>query len=179
MQLHCVVVPSVTRRVAQLFRPYRRRLGLVLALIGVSAGLGMVSPFLLREVLDTAIPQRDTELLTLLVGGMVAIPIATGVIGVAQTFLSNVVGQRVMHDLRAAVYRHLQSLSLAFFTRTRTGEVQSRIANDIGGVQNVVTSTATSIVSNVRRSSRRSSRWCCSTGGSRCSAWRCCRSSSG
>jgi len=121
----------------------------VLALIGLSAGLGMVSPFLLREVLDTAIPQQDTGLLTLLVGGMVAIPIATGVIGVAQTFLSNVVGQRVMHDLRAAVYRHLQTLSLAFFTRTRTGEVQSRIANDIGGVQNVVTSTATSIVSNV------------------------------
>jgi ATP-binding cassette subfamily B protein len=80
---------------------------------------------------------------------MVAIAVATGVLGVAQTWLSNQVGQRVMHDLRAAVYRHLQRLSLAFFTRTRTGEVQSRISNDIGGVQNVVTSTATSIVSNV------------------------------
>ena len=80
---------------------------------------------------------------------MVAISIATGALGVAQTWLSNLVGQRVMHDLRAAVYRHLQRLSLAFFTRTRTGEVQSRIANDIGGVQNVVTSTATSIVSSV------------------------------
>src|SRR3712207_1646181 len=109
----------------------------------------MVSPFLLREVLDQAIPERDTTLLTLLVGGMIAIAVATGVLGVAQTWLSNLVGQRVMHDLRAAVYRHLQRLSLAFFTRTRTGEVQSRIANDIGGVQNVVTSTATSIVSNV------------------------------
>jgi ATP-binding cassette subfamily B protein len=85
----------------------------------------------------------------MLVGGMVAIPVVTGVIGVAQTYLSNVVGQQVMHDLRAAVYRHLQTLSLAFFTRTRTGEVQSRIGNDIGGVQSVVTSTATSIVSNV------------------------------
>ena len=80
---------------------------------------------------------------------MIAISIATGALGVGQTWLSNLVGQRVMHDLRAAVYRHLQRLSLAFFTRTRTGEVQSRIANDIGGVQNVVTSTATSIVSNV------------------------------
>ena len=80
---------------------------------------------------------------------MIAVSIATGALGVAQTWLSNVVGQRVMHDLRSAVYRHLQRLSLAFFTRTRTGEVQSRIANDIGGVQNVVTSTATSIVSNV------------------------------
>jgi len=136
------------RRIAALFKPYRGRLATVLALIAVSAGLGMVSPFLLREVLDEAIPQRDTTLLTLLVGGMIAIAIATGVLGVAQTWLSNLVGQRVMHDLRAQVYRHLQRLSLAFFTRTRTGEVQSRIANDIGGVQTVVTSTATSIVSN-------------------------------
>jgi ATP-binding cassette subfamily B protein len=120
----------------------------VLGLIALSAGLGMVAPFLLREVLDRAIPDGDTTLLAWLVGGMIFISIATGVIGVAQTWLSNLVGQRVMHDLRAAVYRHLQRLSLAFFTRTRTGEVQSRIANDIGGVQNVVTSTATSIVSN-------------------------------
>ena len=137
------------RRVGRLFRPYRRRLSIVLGLIAISAGLGMASPFLLRDVLDDAIPGRDVTLLSLLVGGMIAISIATGVIGVAQTWLSNAVGQRVMHDLRAAVYRHLQRLSLAFFTRTRTGEVQSRIANDIGGVQNVVTSTATSIVSNV------------------------------
>jgi ATP-binding cassette subfamily B protein len=136
-------------RITALFRPYRLRLGVVLGLILVSAGLGMLSPFLLREVLDTAIPERDTELLTALVAGMIGVSIATGVIGVGQTWLSNLVGQRVMHDLRAAVYRHLQRMSLAFFTRTRTGEVQSRIANDIGGVQNVVTSTATSIVSNV------------------------------
>jgi ATP-binding cassette subfamily B protein len=140
---------SELRRIARLFRPYRGRLAAVLALIAVSAGLGMVSPFLLREVLDVAIPQADMTLLTWLVGGMIAISIATGALGVGQTWLSNVVGQRVMHDLRAAVYRHLQRLSLAFFTRARTGEVQSRIANDIGGVQNVVTSTATSIVSNV------------------------------
>ena len=121
----------------------------MLGLIAISALLGMTTPFLLREVLDTAIPERDTTLLSLLVGGMIAVAIATGVLGVAQTFLSNIVGQRVMHDLRADVYRHLQRLSLAFFTRTRTGEVQSRIASDIGGIQNVVTSTATSIVSNV------------------------------
>jgi ATP-binding cassette, subfamily B, bacterial len=144
-----VKTSSDTARIARLFRPYRARLSSVLALIGLSAGLSMISPFLLREVLDEAIPERDTTLLTWLVAGMVAISIATGALGVAQTWLSNLVGQRVMHDLRAAVYRHLQRLSLAFFTRTRTGEVQSRIANDIGGVQNVVTSTATSIVSNV------------------------------
>jgi len=131
-----------------LFRPYRGRLLAVLGLIFLSAGLGMVSPFLLKEILDDAIPNADTGLLSWLVGGMIGVAVLTGVIGVAQTWLSNVVGQRVMHDLRAKVYRHLQRMSLAFFTRTRTGEVQSRIANDIGGVQNVVTSTATSIVSN-------------------------------
>jgi ATP-binding cassette subfamily B protein len=136
-------------RVARLFGEYRLRLAGLLSLILFSAGLGVISPFLLREVLDKAIPERDTTLLTALVLGMIAISVATGVIGVAQTWISNSVGQRVMHDLRSAVYRHLQRLSLAFFTRTRTGEVQSRIANDIGGVESVVTSTATSIVSNV------------------------------
>ena len=142
-------MPSQTRRILTLFRPYRRRLSSVLALIAISALLGIASPFLLREILDTAIPENDTTLLSLLVGGLILISISTGILGVAQTYLSNIVGQRVMHDLRARVYQHLQRLSLAFFTRTRTGEVQSRIANDIGGVQNVVTSTATSIVSNV------------------------------
>ena len=96
-----------------------------------------------------AIGQNDTTALSLNAAGMIAIAIVTGVLGVIQTLLSNQVGQRVMHDLRAAVFRHLQRLSLAFFTRTRTGEVQSRISNDIGGVQNVVTNTATSIASNV------------------------------
>src|SRR4051812_7110348 len=136
------------RRVGRLFAPYKRKLGSVLGLIAFSAGLSMISPFLLRSVLDDAIPGRDTGLLTALVGGMIAISIFTGVLGVAQTYLSNSVGQRVMHDLRTSVYQHLQRLSLAFFTRTRTGEVQSRIANDIGGIDNVVTNTATSIVSN-------------------------------
>jgi len=141
--------PVSLRRVARLFAPYRARLGGLLALICLGAGLGVVSPFLLRGVLDTAIPQKDTQLLTLLVGGMIALAIIGGVIGVAQTWISNQVGQRVMHDLRAAVYAHLQRMSLAFFTHTRTGEVQSRIANDIGGIDSVVTSTATSIVQNV------------------------------
>jgi ATP-binding cassette subfamily B protein len=144
--------PAVRRanlhRIARLFRAYRLRLGTVLGLILFSAGLGVVPAFLLRGVLQ-AIPRHDTTKLSIDAGGMIAIAIATGVLGVWQTLLSNQVGQRVMHDLRTTVFRHLQRLSLAFFTRTRTGEVQSRISNDIGGVQNVVTSTATSIVSNV------------------------------
>jgi ATP-binding cassette subfamily B protein len=137
------------RRISALFRPYRARLTGLLALIFLAAGLGVISPFLLRGVIDTAIPKHDTTLLSLLVGGMIALSILGGVIGVAQTWISNQVGQRVMHDLRAAVYAHLQRMSLAFFTHTRTGEVQSRIANDIGGIDSVVTSTATSIVQNV------------------------------
>jgi ATP-binding cassette subfamily B protein len=140
--------PRPVGRVVRLFRPYGKPLVALLALILVSAGLGIISPFLLRDVLDNAIPQKDTALLTALVAGMVAIPIVTGGLGIGQTWLSNRVGQQVMHDLRTSVYRHLQRLSLAFFTRTRTGEVQSRIANDIGGIDNVVTNTATSIVSN-------------------------------
>ncbi|MFO7572037.1 MAG: ABC transporter ATP-binding protein [Gaiellaceae bacterium] len=145
--------PAVRRanlkRIVGLFLPYRRRLTGVSGIIVVSAGIGVISPFLLREVLDVAIPDENVELLTVLVAGMVAIPIVTGVLGVWQTLLSNQVGQSVMHDLRTQVYRHLQRLSLAFFTRTRTGEVQSRIANDIGGIENVVTSTATSVLANV------------------------------
>src|SRR5712691_8395191 len=136
------------KRIGPLFAPYKLRLGGVLLLIVVSAGLGVVPAFLLKHVLE-AIGRNDTRSLSFNAGGMVAIAIATGALGVIQTLLSNQVGQRVMHDLRAAVFRHLQRLSLAFFTRTRTGEVQSSISNDIGGVQNVVTNTATSITSNV------------------------------
>jgi ATP-binding cassette subfamily B protein len=125
------------------------RLSGLLALIFVAAGLGVISPFLLREFINVAYPRHDTTLVIELVAGMIALSVITSVIGVAQTWISNQVGQRVMHDLRASVYAHLQRMSLAFFTRTRTGEVQSRIANDIGGVDSVVTSTATSIVQNV------------------------------
>src|SRR5216117_3200639 len=136
------------RRIGRLFAPYKVRLGGVLVLIVVSAGLGVVPAFLLKHVLE-AIGRNDTTALSYNAGGMIAIAVATGALGVIQTLLSNQVGQRVMHDLRADVFRHLQRLSLAFFTRTRTGETQSRIQNDIGGVQNVVTNTATSIASNV------------------------------
>ncbi len=135
-------------RILALFKPYRARLGAVIALIILGSGLAMISPFLLRGVLDTALPDKNSKLLTELVLGMIAIAIITAALSVWQTYISNVIGQRVMHDLRAAVYRHLQRMSLAFFTRTRTGEVQSRIANDIGGIDSVVTTTATSIAQN-------------------------------
>ncbi len=137
------------RRIFPLFAAYRPQLAIVFTLIVFSAALGVIPSFLLMGVLDTAIPQNRVGLLTVLVAGMILIPIVTGAIGVSQTLLSNRVGQAVMHDLRTSVYRHLQRLSLAFFTRTRTGDVQSRIANDIGGIDTVVTSTATSVLANV------------------------------
>lgn len=140
--------PTDVRRIIRLFRPYRGRLAVVGMLVALSSLVSVASPFLLRAILDTAIPQGRTGLLSLLALGMIATAVANGVFGVLQTLISTTVGQRVMHDLRTAVYARLQRMSLAFFTRTRTGEVQSRIANDIGGMQATVTSTATSLVSN-------------------------------
>jgi ATP-binding cassette, subfamily B, bacterial len=137
------------RRIGRLFIPYRVRLSLLLGLIFLGSILSVASPFLLREAVDGGIVKHNLTLLSWLVGGMIALAIVNGVISVAQTWISNQVGQHVMHDLRAAVFAHLQRMSLAFFTRTRSGEVQARIAYDIGGIDDVVTSTATSTVSTV------------------------------
>ncbi|MFC8125570.1 ABC transporter ATP-binding protein [Streptomyces sp. NPDC057302] len=141
--------PRQIRRILRLFRPYRARLAIVGLLVGAASLVSVATPFLLKEILDTAIPQGRTGLLSLLALGMILSAVVTSVFGVLQTLISTTVGQRVMHDLRTAVYGRLQSMSLAFFTRTRTGEVQSRIASDIGGMQATVTSTATSLVSNL------------------------------
>lgn len=141
--------PAELRRILRLFHPYRGRLALVGLLVGASSLVSVASPFLLREILDTAIPQGRTGLLSLLALGMILTAVMNSVFGVLQTLISTTVGQRVMHDLRTSVYAQLQRMPLAFFTKTRTGEVQSRIANDIGGMQATVTSTATSLVSNL------------------------------
>ncbi|USQ86790.1 ABC transporter ATP-binding protein/permease [Streptomyces phaeoluteigriseus] len=140
--------PRQVRRILKLFRPYRGRLAVVGLLVAASSLVSVATPFLLKETLDVAIPEGRTGLLSLLALGMILSAVLAGVFGVLQTLISTTVGQRVMHDLRTAVFGRLQSMSLAFFTRTRTGEVQSRIANDIGGMQATVTSTATSLVSN-------------------------------
>jgi ATP-binding cassette subfamily B protein len=137
------------RRITRLFRPYRWNLLFVGALVAASSLVSLVNPFLIRAVIDVALPQGRTGLLTVLVLAMIVVAIANSSFGVSQTYVSTRVGQRVMHDLRTAVYSHLQRMSLAFFTRTRTGEVQSRIANDIGGMQATVTTTATTLVSNL------------------------------
>jgi ATP-binding cassette subfamily B protein len=137
------------RRIGQLFAPYGWQMATVTAIIVASSLVGVVSPFLLRAVIDTALPDRNVRLLALLVTGMVAVAAVTSALGVIQTWISTKVGQQVMHGLRTSVFAHLQRQSIAFFTRTRTGEVQSRITNDIGGMESVVTSTATSIAANL------------------------------
>ncbi|MFC9876045.1 ABC transporter ATP-binding protein [Nocardia salmonicida] len=141
--------PVSLRRIAALFAPYRLQLTLLTVLIVAGSTISLASPFLLRLVIDDALPHQDVSLLLWAVGGMLAVTVLTAVLGVGQTLISTTVGQQVMHVLRADVFRHLQRQSLAFFTRTRGGEVQSRLINDVGGMQSVVTSTATSIASNV------------------------------
>jgi ATP-binding cassette, subfamily B, bacterial len=137
------------RRIGRLFTPYRWPLAVVTAIIVASSIVGLASPFLLRAVIDTALPTKNVRLLVWLVVGMVAVAGISSAFGVIQTWISTKVGQRVMHGLRTGVFAHLQRQSVAFFTRTRTGEVQSRITNDIGGMESVVTSTATSIAANL------------------------------
>ncbi|HEY8448834.1 MAG TPA: ABC transporter ATP-binding protein [Thermomicrobiales bacterium] len=137
------------RRVASFFRPYWKRVVLTIIAILVVAGIGLINPILLKLIIDDAIPSRDLGKLYFYVLAMIALPIISGLIGVGQSYLNTVIGQRVMRDLRDALYTHLQRMPLRFFTVTRTGEIQSRLSNDVGGVQQVVTETATSIVSNL------------------------------
>ncbi len=141
--------PVSWRRVGALFAPFRGRVSVVMALIVASSVVALATPFLLRLVIDDALPHADVRLLLLAVGGMLGVTVVTAVLGVAQTWLSTTVGQAVLHRLRTDVFAHLQRQSLAFFTRTRGGEIQSRLTNDVAGMQSVVTTTATSVASNV------------------------------
>ena len=144
---------SLTRRIAASFRPYLPQITIVGLLILFTAGLGVVNPLLIRVIFDSALfPESGSPNLNLLwtiAGVMAGITAVTSAIGIVQTYVTNQVGQKVMRDLRDRLYRHLQSLSLGFFTGTKTGEIQSRVTNDVGGVQNVVTSTITDIISNI------------------------------
>ncbi|MCU1535919.1 MAG: transporter ATP-binding protein [Humibacillus sp.] len=141
--------PVPMRRVLALFGPHLRPVAVVTAIIVAVSVISMASPFLLRAVIDDALPHQDISLLLWAVGGMLAVTVVTQLLGVVQTWLTTAVGERVMHGLRTEVFTHLQRQSIAFFTRTRSGEVQSRLTHDISGMQAVITSTATSIASNV------------------------------
>ncbi len=137
------------RRIAGFFRPYRLAVLVVLSSIILTALIGVINPYLLKLLIDDAIPNKDFAQLNLYVGLMIVLPVMSGLIGVGQTYVNNVVGQSVMQDLRNALYSHLQQMPLRFFTETRTGEIQSRLANDVGGVQSIVTDTASSVFSNL------------------------------
>ncbi len=122
-------------RVLGLFRPYVGRIALVLLLIALATAAGLAAPFLLREIIDVALPRGDVRLLGLLAGSLVGLAALGAGIGVLQALVTAKVGQALMHDLRVRVYAHLQSLPLGFFTATRGGDIQSRIASDIGALQ--------------------------------------------
>jgi ATP-binding cassette subfamily B protein len=146
--------PGTFRRIARTFRPYRRQVTLVAVLILVTSGLGLVNPLMIKYVFNGVFifdgsDAEKTRLLLIVVGIMVATPIVSGVLGLWQTYTNNLVGQHVMQDLRNSLYAHLQHMPLKFFTSTRTGEIQSRLSNDVGGVQGVLTDTASSILSNI------------------------------
>ncbi|HEY4226945.1 MAG TPA: ABC transporter ATP-binding protein [Candidatus Limnocylindrales bacterium] len=140
---------ATVRKITAFFRPYRFQVGVVVVAILLTSLLGLVNPILLKLLIDDALPNRDFGRLNLYVGLMIALPIISGLLGVGQSYLNNVIGQRVMQDLRSALYAHLQRMPLRFFTETKTGEIQSRLANDVGGVQGVVTDTASSVASNI------------------------------
>ena len=143
---------DTARRVLPLFRPYRAQVAAVVGLIVLTSTIGIVNPLLIQAVFNKALfvpGGPNLDLLYILVGIMAAVPIVNGAIGILQTYQTTRVGQQVMRDLRDRLYSHLQTLSLAFFTSTKTGEIQSRLANDVGGVQTVVTSTASTILANV------------------------------
>ena len=141
--------PVSVARVAALFAPHKGALAVVIAAVVAASLVGLAQPFLLRAVIDDALPNRNTTLLAWLVGGMIAIAVATAILGVVQTWLATTMGQRVMSRLRTDVFAHVQRQSLSFFKRTRGGEIQSRLINDIAGLQSVITTTATSVASNL------------------------------
>jgi ATP-binding cassette subfamily B protein len=143
---------NTARRVTPLFRPYRGQVAVVVGLIVLTSTIGIVNPLLIQAVFNKAlfVPHGPRlSLLYVLVAVMAAVPLVNGAIGILQTYETTKVGQLVMRDLRERLYSHLETLSLAFFTGTKTGEIQSRLANDVGGVQTVVTTTASSILANV------------------------------
>ncbi|GAA1352966.1 ABC transporter ATP-binding protein [Arthrobacter koreensis] len=141
--------PVSLRRIAALFVPHKRTIAVVIALISAASVVNLAQPFLVRAVIDDALPGQDLRLLVILTASMVGVAALTSAIGVIQTWLATKMGQRVMHTLRVQLFTHLQAQSLGFFTRTRGGEVQSRLTHDISGMQSVVTTTATGVAANL------------------------------
>ena len=145
--------PALTRelllRVWQFARPYQWQVVWLLFTILLITGLTLLSPLLIRALIDTAIPERNFTLLNFLALGMVLIPLLNGVIGVWQRHLNSQIGEGVIFDLRCALYTHMQRMSLRFFTQSRTGELMSRLNNDVVGAQQAISNTTVTIISNI------------------------------
>ncbi len=145
-------VANLGRRIAELFRPYRARLVLIIALVLVSAALSILPPLLVERVFDDGLfppgGHPNIPVLTWLVGVIVVIFMVTSALGIVQTRFTAQVGNEVMGDLRVRLFAHLQSMELGFFTRTKTGVIQSRLQNDVGGVANVLTNTVSNVIGN-------------------------------
>jgi len=137
------------RRATHFFGPYRGRLAVIGVAILGSSILGLANPYLLKLLIDEAIPKKDIGLLAIFAGLMVVVPIINGGIGLAQAWLTASVGQFVMRDLRNALFTHVQSMPIRFFAETRTGEIQSRLTNDVSGVQSVVSDAAANLASSI------------------------------
>jgi ATP-binding cassette, subfamily B, bacterial len=144
-----VVTSNLLRRVGQFARPYIRQVLLLLVGIILTTAITLVSPLLMRALIDEAIPNADTRLVNLLAIGLIAVPVLNGLLGVWQRGLGAFVGESIIFDLRCTVYRHFQRMSLRFFTQSRTGELMSRLNNDVVGAQQAVSSTLVSIFSNI------------------------------
>ena len=137
------------RRATRFFLPYQGRLALIGTLIAASSVIGLANPYLLKLMIDDAFPKGDIGLLGLYAALMVIVPIINGGIGLAQSWMTASVGQFVMRDLRNLLFTHVQSMPIRFFSETRTGEIQSRLTNDVSGVQSVVSDAAANLASSV------------------------------
>ena len=140
---------SLLRRVAGYARPYWVQAVLLIALIIVTSLLSLIPPLLYRALIDDALPNGDVELLNLIAIGIIGIAVLVGIIEVAQRYFSSTIGEGIIYDLRRGLYAHMQTMSLRFFTNTRTGEMMSRLNNDVIGAQRAVTGTIVSIVTNL------------------------------
>ncbi len=146
---HARITRDLLLRVWTFAQPYRLRVTALLVTILLLSGLSLVSPLLYRDLIDNAIPNADQRRLNLLALGMIAIPVLNGAIGVWQRQLNAQIGEGVIFDLRRALYAHMQRMSLRFFTQTRTGELMSRLNNDVIGAQRAISSTLVTIISNL------------------------------
>jgi ATP-binding cassette subfamily B protein len=143
------VTRDMLLRVVGYFRPYWRKELVALGVIAASAVLGILPPLLVRAIIDTAIPERNAALLNVLVAALVLIPLGNGLVGVWLTYLNTMIGQSIVYDIRRQVYASLRRQGMRFFTHSRAGELVSRISSDVGGIQSVVTQTASQVVSNL------------------------------